>query len=97
MIFGLVWLSAIVWGPEDTGKLSGDDVKALLILASGFRDQRAGEIASAMSVTPQKALFHIDRLKELGYAHRSVLDLAGNHAYAITAEGRAALVKRKLL
>jgi hypothetical protein len=98
MVFGLVWLSAIDWGPEDAGKLSGDDLKALQILGSDFKNFRARELASAMSKSPQQALSHIDQLKKLAYARLSVNDIVmGDHAYATTAEGRAALVKRKLL
>ncbi|HSY52670.1 MAG TPA: hypothetical protein VLC46_27975 [Thermoanaerobaculia bacterium] len=78
--------------------MSEDDLSVLRILGSDFRDFSVRDLTSVMSKSPQQVLSHFDRLQKLGYVHRSVLDLAGNNdAYAITAEGRAALVKRKLL
>ncbi|HSY47843.1 MAG TPA: hypothetical protein VLC46_03450 [Thermoanaerobaculia bacterium] len=92
---GLGWLAVIAWGPEDVGKMSDDDLKALQILGSKFKNFRARELADAMSESPQQALSHIDRLKKLGYACRSVRELLkGDHGYAITEDGRTELKRR---
>lgn len=97
-ILGLVWLSLIAWKQESDTGLTGDDLRALRILGSELRPFHMHELAGALSITRQQAMFHVDRLLASGHAHRGSIDLLrGDHGYEITAKGRDTLVKRGLL
>jgi hypothetical protein len=104
LIFGLVWLSAIAWGPKPPAKddgLTALDLAVLRFLVQDLKSYRVVEIASAFSMPMQRASYQIDRLVKSGDVRRDGFDildpLGGLSTYSITAKGRDALVQRQLL
>jgi|GEM_PF-4801428 len=103
--FGLVWLSAIAWGPKaathpwSDSEMSPFDLEILQLLAQDFRSYHAQEVASAFRLTIQRAQYQLEKLERSGDAHCSLRDLTRitNNAYAITAKGRQTLVRLRLM
>ncbi len=72
--------------------LNDDDIRALRVLGTGEGIHAAEEIVAHTSLTEERVLFHLDRLKATGNA-----ELGWYGYYSITPKGRAILVARGYL